>query len=307
MSITLDRVGAAPAGSVDRRADLPSDRFTADYLIPQLPVVLAGAVRHWPAVAKWSPRFFAERYPDREVPVDPPLRMPEFIDLVERSDEGHPAPYLHAARKLRDLFPDLVDDVSPLPDYLTPNWLRRRLPGNLGRRLLRDGQSEIFIGGKGASFPYLHWDELHYTVFICQVYGDKQFILYPPEQSDLLYPEPDRKTHSRVRDLERPDLGRFPRFAEARPLTCVIGAGDVLFVPGGWWHTTRMPTASITLAVNAANAANWSAVVADLREEYAVTRPRLAGVVAAGLRLVGRGYALRDRLSRRPRAAELVA
>jgi hypothetical protein len=306
MSVVLDHVGAAPAGTVDHHSNLSSERFAADYLYRQRPVVLQGALKHWRAIGKWSPRFFAERYPDREVPVDPPCRMTEFIDLVERSDEDHPAPYLHAAHKFRDLFPDLVDDLTPLPECVAPNWLRRWLPTNLGRRLLRDSQSEIFIGGKGAAFPWLHWDELHYLVFICQIYGDKQFILYPPEQSPLLYPQLNRRTHSQIRDLEQPDLERFPRFAEARPLTCTVSAGDVLFMPGGWWHTTRMPTASISLAINGANASNWRAMVADLREELKLTRPALAGIAAAGLRVFGWGFALGDRLFRRPRASELL-
>jgi hypothetical protein len=39
-------------------------------------------------------------------------------------------------------------------------------------------------------------------------------------------------------DLAKPDLARFPRFANAsgRASHCVVGAGDLLFVPSLWWH-----------------------------------------------------------------------
>lgn len=29
---------------------------------------------------------------------------------------------------------------------------------------------------------------------------------------------------------------RFPRFAKARPLSCTISEGDVLYMPAFWWH-----------------------------------------------------------------------
>jgi hypothetical protein len=134
-----------------------------------------------------------------------------------------------------------------------------------------------------------------------QVYGEKKFYLYPPEQTPLVYPTPGRPHVALVRDVERPDLARYPRFAEATPLTCVIGPGDVLFVPGGWWHTTRMLSASISISVNGANASNWPAVVRDLRDDMKAYHPYLAGPFAAYLRLVGRCRALRDRFAGRPR------
>lgn len=37
-------------------------------------------------------------------------------------------------------------------------------------------------------------------------------------------------------DLYQPDLGRFPRFAEAHPLEVILAPGEILYIPQYWWH-----------------------------------------------------------------------
>lgn len=40
-------------------------------------------------------------------------------------------------------------------------------------------------------------------------------------------------------DITDPDLKRFPRFANAKRLQCVLKPGDVLFMPSFWWHEVQ--------------------------------------------------------------------
>lgn len=40
-------------------------------------------------------------------------------------------------------------------------------------------------------------------------------------------------------DVEHPDLEKFPRFAEAQSLACVLEPGDMLFIPVRHWHYVR--------------------------------------------------------------------
>lgn len=40
-------------------------------------------------------------------------------------------------------------------------------------------------------------------------------------------------------EVENPDLGRFPDFAKAPYLECVLRPGDVLFLPARHWHYVR--------------------------------------------------------------------
>lgn len=59
-----------------------------------------------------------------------------------------------------------------------------------------------------------------------------------------LYPWPvhhPQDRQSRV-DFDSPDLKRFPRFAELQKqgLETILGPGDVLHIPPGWWHHVEM-------------------------------------------------------------------
>ena len=104
-----------------------------------------------------------------------------------------------------------------------------------------------------------------------QIYGRKQYFVYAPDQTPFMYPVPDDPNRSQLNDVESPDLGKFPLFAQARGLTFTLDVGEMLFVPGGWWHTVRMLTPSITLSVNSANSSNWRMLSRDLcRQVYRI-------------------------------------
>src|SRR5262245_47849527 len=94
-----------------------------------------------------------------------------------------------------------------------------------------------------------------------QIYGRKQFVVYPPDQEPWLYPSPAKQNISMINSLDEPDLERFPLFARAEPITFVLEPGELLFVPSHWWHTTKMLTPSITVSINTVNRSNWHALV----------------------------------------------
>jgi hypothetical protein len=48
-------------------------------------------------------------------------------------------------------------------------------------------------------------------------------------------------------DVEHPDLGAHPAFAGAHHYDVLLGPGDGLFIPKGWWHYVRALTPSWSL------------------------------------------------------------
>ena len=122
--------------------------------------------------------------------------------------------------------------------------------------MFRNGLEEMFFGGAGAKFPSLHIDYWGMDGFINQLYGEKDFILFGPEQTPFLYPDPADGLISQV-NVDAPDAQRHPLFREARPLRFTLEPGDTLYLPNGWWHTTRMQTPSLSVITASWHADNW--------------------------------------------------
>jgi hypothetical protein len=249
---------------VDRRTGLSRDDFERQYMAPRQPVVITDALRNWKALGRWTPAFFREKFGDRLVNIDGQQRpLGPFIDEVLASTPDHPAPYLRN-EELNVVFPEIADEILPLPSYLKPNWLNRHFGPPEAKVLHRMGQGEIYIGGAGRSFPVVHWDFMHTNAFLMQLYGRKQYFVYAPDQTPFMYQVKGDPNRSAIDSVEHPDLEKFPLFAQAQGYSFTLDPGEMLFIPCGWWHTVRMVSTSITISVNTANAANWS----ELRQEF---------------------------------------
>ena len=76
----------------------------------------------------------------------------------------------------------------------------------------------------------------------CVVAGRRRFTMFPPDQVANLYVGPLDRTPSgqpiSIVDITRPDLARFPKFAEAleHACSCELSPGDAVFIPSMWWH-----------------------------------------------------------------------
>ncbi|KAK4799454.1 hypothetical protein SAY86_024819 [Trapa natans] len=95
-----------------------------------------------------------------------------------------------------------------------------------------------------------HYDPHHNL--LCIVSGRKQVVLWPPSTSHMLYPMPlygEASNHSSVA-LDCPNFSVYPRAKNMMEYsqTVMLHAGDVLFIPEGWFH--QVDSAELTIAVN---------------------------------------------------------
>jgi histone arginine demethylase JMJD6 len=291
---TVAEPGQAKVNTFPKVAEVPLahhptwEEFRRDFAIPARPVLIKNAFPQWKAVNKWSPEFFKREHGHRDVTVaGETMTMAAFIDRVLTATPDNPAPYLRELC-VRNFAPELGEDLTPFVDYALPNWLRGNYPSrDLDKKMNRASEVELFIGGAGTrlerrkadagigpgeglgggrieGFMDLHFDPTACPVLLCQIYGQKEFWLFSPEDTPYLYAT---KRHSAVPNLDPPDFERFPLLKEATLYRFVQEPGDAVYVPPFWWHATRMRTISIAASSTFANDAHWAGVVEDVSND----------------------------------------
>lgn len=263
--------------AIERRQGLSPDRFYEEYLNGAgRPVIVTDAVDSWPARSKWSFEFFKSRYGGDTVTPAPELssrsckvmKLADYIDYIAAPGEISPGFWIDKAqgtplkqpRETVELplylygwdpfsrHPELFEDIRPSP-YFVDDWLVL-LPPEF-RRLLQVTPyrpSWVLIGPKG-SLSRLHFDFFHSHAYLALIAGRKKCVLFSPEDSDHIY--------RGAVDPEQPDPERFPLYERAAAYEGVIGPGETLFIPAGWWHYVAGLEPTITVSYNFFNRANF--------------------------------------------------
>jgi len=113
-----------------------------------------------------------------------------------------------------------------------------------------DDHLKLLMDGPGSQFPVMRYDVEHASAVITEIYGDKEYYLFPSQDSPKLYPRPNQLNQSQVDQPHDLDLQRFPLMAETTPYTTILKPGQSIFIPTGWWHTVRPLTISISVSTN---------------------------------------------------------
>ncbi|WHA07624.1 cupin-like domain-containing protein (plasmid) [Candidatus Megaera polyxenophila] len=119
--------------SLDEVHNLRPERFLSDFLLPQIPVVIKGAILSFPAVHKWSPSYFTQKIPNSKIKlniydystsiqknlqfVSIYTKMRQAIDLIENNLDELNIRY-YSQQSLLDNFSEIKDDIK-LPDFAT--------------------------------------------------------------------------------------------------------------------------------------------------------------------------------------------
>lgn len=294
--------------TVERCGTIDGEEFRERFAKPRRPVVLQGAIDAWDARRKWSFTYFQQKYGHRMVRFrgqPEPMQLAGYIDSLGESSFAHPVPYLRNLNIQTD-WPELVADISPALAYSRPDWLSSRLmPKDWPRpRHL----NQLFFSGTG-TWISLHYDDWMTHNIVSNLVGEKEFMLFEHDQGRFLYPRPNEYLVSRIPNAWDVDPVEFPDFARARQARVTIGPGESLFVPCGWWHTTRTLSPCISVSSSFAGRDNWRLLVNEVRhmrsQHGAVglkTRLLCAYLAWVGVLLSG-GIDIRDALTVRSRKA----
>jgi len=199
------------------------------------PFVLQGIVKPWP-ISALTPQTLQERFAQLRVRA----RVADYVEAAFTPQRQH------QEMSLADYF-QLIEQAggTGLPPYLG-NLVLPELtalcewPGYFQQW----DKPRIWLGPAGTVTP-LHCD--YDDNLFAQVWGHKRFLLYPPHHAEFLYVrEANPALAGSAFDPEAPDYAAFPLARQARPIECVLQAGDMLFLPAGWFHHVRALSFSLS-------------------------------------------------------------
>lgn len=235
---------------------LSYNAFVAEYMHANRPVVIENVAQGWQAMRSWTPQYFKQRFGAKPVAIGYGREMPfdQFIDEVLASSSDNPGPYMYRSF-LHEVLPELLPDVMPQNKF---SFARRYASPLMPEKWRRpDGYLKLLVGGVGSKFPVMHFDAENAHAGIVQIHGEKEFVLFPPEDTPYLYPRAALPNQSMVDDPVMQDLARFPLLARATLYRTELGPGDMIFVPARWWHAARALSTSISICTNMLDASNW--------------------------------------------------
>jgi len=238
---------------IERRSNLSYEEFVREYASIGKPVILTDATKNWKALKKWSMDFFKSEYGSVKAFVTDykaeiktrdrtyeSMSIMEYINVINNST-GDKLLYLSALHVGNH--PELWEDCEE-PIYFN-NWYRK-VPLKIFQKYLNDTY-DIMIGQKDTSIG-LHCDRRHDQAWVVVISGRKQVLLFSPDQEKYLY-------EGQV-DCFNPDLQKFPMYANAKPVECILNQGEMLYIPSDWWHHLKNLENTITLSLNTIN--EWS-------------------------------------------------
>jgi hypothetical protein len=229
---TDDAVPAQARPWIERRRSLSRREFVSGYVRARRPLVLTQALAEWTALKAFSPEYFRSAFADAPVQArGRSCRLGDVIDAQLASSSDRPAPYPCTLSR-RGAW---LRQLTPRPQCSLPSrHANPLLPQSIFELV---NHLEIFFGGPGGEFPYLHYDMLRMHAWIAQVHGEKEFTLYERGQEHLLYINDKLPWLSTVQDAR--DHDRYPLLRQARSHKVVLRPGELLFIPCGTWHTAR--------------------------------------------------------------------
>jgi hypothetical protein len=223
--------------SVDTIANIDGQAFKENYYYAKKPLVIKDLAKQWPAYQKWNWDYLKKLVGNERVALynnvksnaltpintaDDYKTFSEYINMISEGEVG----WRIFLFNIFDHAPSLVNDFT---------WPENMMKGFVKKYPM------LFIGG-ASSITHLHFDIDLSHIFHTQFAGRKRVLLFPFEEQHNLYRKPFEvlsfADFSNYHDEEKSklDYERYPLIKNANGYEAILGHGDTLFMPAGYWH-----------------------------------------------------------------------
>ncbi|VVB13461.1 unnamed protein product [Arabis nemorensis] len=248
--------------NVIRVRGISVEEFITKFEEPNKPVLLERCLDDWPAIEKWSRDYLTKVVGDVEFAVGPvEMKLENYFMYSDRVREERPL-YLFD--------PKFAEKVPVLDsEYDVPVYFREDLFGVLGKE--RPDYRWIIIGpsGSGSSF---HIDPNSTSAWNAVITGSKKWVLFPPDVVPPgVHPSPDGAEVACPVSIMEWFMNFYgdTKSWKKKPIECICKAGEVMFVPNGWWHLVINLEESIAITQNYVSRRNLLNVLEFLKKPNA--------------------------------------
>ncbi|MDE1461999.1 cupin-like domain-containing protein [Spartinivicinus poritis] len=222
---------------------ISADEFYENYFLKNTPCVVRKGATHWQATKVWEDDNYLRKIAgNRQV----------FQTTSVRGDLG----FDHQSPISQVRFSDFLGVYQENPRlYVNDSNMPSILVQDLGTHSMLEGFKkvepyEMRVGmfmGAGEQLAPLHYDDEE-NIYVL-INGQKEFLLFDIADFNSMYPcdnafLPDFS----LVDLDNIDYKRFPALKAVSCYQVKLNAGDILFVPGYWWHAVKALGRSIALS-----------------------------------------------------------
>ena len=317
------------AGIIERISakEVSPEEFDRRFSLTRTPCIITDAMDHWPCFMKTLNSKGKEDNP-REWTIDKlQKRFPKDRFKVGSDDDGYAVRmtmtefqfYCDEERNpdygcKRDDSPLYVFDGSVFDkentkelekDFDIPSYFSEDLFKYVGHKRRPPHRWVVF--GPPRSGSSVHVDPLATSAWNALISGQKRWVLYPPDKGlskPLLKPKGIgldgesvtwfQKAYPMTQTREWSEVGGCPKSFDV-----VQNAGEIMFVPDGWWHAVLNITHTVAVTQNFCTTPRFDAVYRATRRG----RPKMSKKWLEKLKAKGR-QDLYDTAMRQPRRSE---
>ncbi|MDF1699028.1 MAG: cupin-like domain-containing protein [Saprospiraceae bacterium] len=233
----LKKGGQGKVIDVDRVQNISEAKFKQNYLLKNKPVIFEGQALEWACVQNWSLEYLKKLYGDDKIVMvnqEDVNNSHEELTLGELIDGIH-----NGLAKYYRFYPLIQRHPERLLDF-DFKWMKKHR-----NESIKYDAFQVFIG-PNASYTPLH--NANPGNIFTQVFGEKEWMLIPPEYSVIVDANPIksnyrsapiRKEYGPYNPFEPDHTRPYHLYQYCERYRAILKPGDVLFVPPYWWHAVR--------------------------------------------------------------------